>query len=217
MKLEQLYESLLEESMSDVVYHATDFMSAINILQSDSLRSKTGAISTTRSMTGKYHLDNRMISAIFELDGRMLNQKYRGQPVGTEDLEDDGDYMFSVVMRGKQNGQLEDRLLTGEIKNFVSYIKAIHTHVPDYIIDSLRTAGGRKYFEDALEIPYFKSLEHLQLLLKTIKRKLPKTLLYIHTGKTPNKYSGLQINSGMLLDRVDGLLASKGKEFVRSM
>jgi hypothetical protein len=127
MKLNDL---LLTEGLSSVLYHVTTFRSALSILNSNSLRSKAGAISFTRSLTGSYHFHNRIIGVIFEFDGNKLAQSYKGTPVGTEDEDLSG----TISYRGRDNKQLEDRVLTKEIHNVSSYIKKAIIFIPtDYI------------------------------------------------------------------------------------
>lgn len=143
------------ESVSSVVYHATDMLSAKKILESNSLKSKSGQISVTRSLTGSYHRENKMIGVIFELDGNLLNQQYKSAPVGTEnflydpDEEDDDEQPFY----GKQNGQLEDRIYAAEITPFSKYVKSAIVFIPEeYINRGPRTDEFGKNYHDQLRI-----------------------------------------------------------------
>lgn len=125
---------ILTESVSPIVYHATDFISAKKILTDNALKSKAGFISTTRSLTGSYHTTNRIIGVIFQLDGNLLNQKYKSKPVGSEYYDyDTGEF---VPGGGKSNGQLEDRVFTSEISPLNKYVKSAIIFIPfSYIGD----------------------------------------------------------------------------------
>lgn len=125
----------LFEGISPVVYHATSFNSAGKMLDANMMRSKVGEISFTRSLTGSYHKINRLIGIIFELDGRKLNTKYKGAPVGTELWGPDDSFDDEPMMYGKDNGQLEDRLYTHEIKNLTNYINSAIVYVPEEYLD----------------------------------------------------------------------------------
>jgi len=103
----------ITESVSPILYHATSFHGANEILQNDFI--KGPEISFARSLQGSYHKSNRLIGVIFQFDGNMLNYKYKGGPVGTENWdydpdEYDPDDKFTWSHTGKDNGQLEDRV-----------------------------------------------------------------------------------------------------------
>lgn len=179
----------LVEMVSSVVYHFCPFKSAISILTNDELTSRGASyISTTRSLNGTFHKDNKAIGIIFKLDGGKLNANYSGGAHGTdeymhlesgneyvrgdyietfEDLHDldaekgghtlhnymvkkygadwqtdhrivsDEDYNtllvkvpYDLVMGGKSNGQLEDRIRTKRIRNFSKYILHAFVYIP---------------------------------------------------------------------------------------
>ena len=114
----KIYE-IINEKVSSVLFHVIDFHGAASMLQQDKLRQKQ--VSFTRSLTGEYHLGNKMIGVVFEFDGDLLNRNYKGGPVGTEgrDLDDNLEY------RGKENKQLEDRIYTKNgLEQVTKYIKS---------------------------------------------------------------------------------------------
>tara|TARA_R110000787_G_scaffold336_9_gene1310 strand:- start:16904 stop:17569 length:666 start_codon:yes stop_codon:yes gene_type:complete len=123
------FKEFLMESVSSIVYHMISFDNAHKALEGNYIKAN-GGLSTTRSLTGKYHINYRLIGVIFEFDGDKVNQKYKGHAHGTDnftyygnpndDLEademeehgmswkeisQDPDYM---EFHGKDNGQLED-------------------------------------------------------------------------------------------------------------
>lgn len=198
MKLKHiLSESILAERVSSIVYHATSFPSAVKILGSDILgkgKRDNEFVSFTRSIQGNYHRGNKIIGIIFEFDGDMLNQKYRGKPVGTEiyygddrydDAEDSGklsiDDSGDEVAYGnsKENGQLEDRLYVGKtrgIQNVSRYIKSAIVYVPkEYMDDAL---GDE--FEDEDYKTQLKSAKQAVGLLK--RRDIPYTVVKSEKG-----------------------------------
>lgn len=152
----RIYE-ILTEKVSDIVYHATNFKSAKNILSSNLLKSVNGYISFTRSLTGSYHTSNRIIGIIFEVDGSKLNNLYKGYPVGTEQWSINDD---TVAHHGRANKQLEDRLIAPNgIKNFISYVKNVIIFMPyEYMQNSDRNEFDEvyeddfKYFDDVLAL-----------------------------------------------------------------
>lgn len=144
------------ERVSDILYHATSFKSAKNIISNDLLKSPTGYISFTRSLTGSYHSSNKLIGIIFEVNGSKLNQKYKGYPVGTERW----DFDDNLTHHGKENKQLEDRVVAPNgIVNFLSYIKSTIIFTPyEYIEQSYTNEFGErydidlKYYEDTVNL-----------------------------------------------------------------
>lgn len=145
----KLHELIIEK-VSPIVYHATQFENAIKILESDLLKSPTGYISMSRSLTGSYPTENKIIGAIFELDGDLINQKYPGKSVGTEDYEGWGD---EVTYSGKRNKQLEDRVLKGEIIDFSRYIRKVHIFIPlEYMEDNYKDEFDSVYDVNIKEV-----------------------------------------------------------------
>lgn len=211
MKFENIFESILCESITSVVYHSAPIESAYKILASNTLKSPTGFISTTRSLTGSYHISNRTISVIFEIDGNKINYNMKGSPIGTEDYDDDDNLMFT----GKANGQLEDRINTGIIKNFSSFIKRIHIHTPLDILtpfSSMNNNGKRYYDEDAFGRSYLKDLSFFKIFL-TYARKINVEML-VHTGKVPNQYSGKRVRVPDLVEAIDSIMEFRDKRYV---
>mgnify|MGYP001773902250 CR=1 FL=1 len=89
MKIRELFEGL-----SPVLFYARSVRSALDIFKSDEFRlSPTFTkgveahdkynyyLSTSRSRTGKYHIDNSTYSVLIELDGRMLSNNLSGEPM----------------------------------------------------------------------------------------------------------------------------------------
>jgi hypothetical protein len=92
---------ILEEGLSDIVYHSTMLRSAINILETgqfelqasfaketeSSINNSGFYLSTTRSRTGEYHTGGKKdqyisdFTVLFELDGKKLSQQYKAKPV----------------------------------------------------------------------------------------------------------------------------------------
>jgi hypothetical protein len=178
MKLKHiLSESILIERVSSIVFHATTFPAAVKILSADRMgkgKWDTEAISFTRSVHGRYHKNNRLIGIIFEFDGDMLNQNYKGKPTGTEYYDDDDE----IEYRGKDNGQLEDRLYVGKkgIPNVSRYIKSAIVYVPkEYLDNDWRDEFGDEDYDTQL-----KSVKRAVSLLKD--RNIPYTVVKSEKG-----------------------------------
>ena len=133
MKLDNLYESLLEEGISPIVYHSTQSSMLENILSQNELRlapvfakpseasmhtPKMYFLSTARTRTGKYH-QGRHHSALIKLDGRRLANNLKGMAV---------DY-WGQDYRGFSNGayEEEDRIFSDQqsIKDITKFILGI--------------------------------------------------------------------------------------------
>jgi hypothetical protein len=102
-----------------------------------------------------------MIGIIFELDGQKLNMKYKGAPVGTEHYDWDWGGEEELTYTGKDNGQLEDRLATGEVKNLTKYIKSAIVYVPEEYLEH-----DRDEFKDE---SYVTQLEYAQPAIELIE------------------------------------------------
>jgi len=146
---------LICEGISPVVFHATNFPAAVKILSNDTLRSAAEEISFTRSLQGSYHKNNKLVGIIFKLDGRKLNMNYKGGPVGTEDYDLDDNLTYS----GKSNKQLEDRIYSGEIKNFSKYVDSAIVYVPEEYLENYADE-----FDDDYDTQLKSAKEALQLL-----------------------------------------------------
>jgi len=175
--------------VSSIVFHATSFPAAVNILATDTLgkgRWDVDVVSFTRSVHGSYHKINKLIGIIFEFDGDMLNQDFKGKPVGTEysdfhdefDDEDDSKPKYDhrgdeVQYGGRANAQLEDRLYIDKkgIQNVSKYIKSAIVYVPKEYLD--RSSGDE--FEDESYYEQFKSAKKAIRLLKD--RNIPYTVV----------------------------------------
>lgn len=153
---------IIRERVSSVVYHATSFGAANNILGHNHMgkgKHDSEFISFTRSLLGSYHKKNKLIGVIFEFDGDKLNQNYKGQPVGTEYDEYDDEYDDThdddeIQYAGKANGQLEDRLFIGKkgIPNVSNYIKSAIVYVPkEYMDANFTDEFGDETYTDQLK------------------------------------------------------------------
>lgn len=149
----------LFESISPIVYHATNFKSANRMLSNDMVKTPTNEFSTTRSLTGSYHHNNRLVGVIFKLDGNKLNHNFRGRSVGTEDWSNTHDLDDEPEYRGKENKQLEDRLyIPNGIKNFSKYIQPALIYMPVEHFDQEEDEFGTNYYSDA---KYFEKVVEL--------------------------------------------------------
>lgn len=133
MKIDNLYESLLTEGISPIVYHSTQLPMLSKIIDSNELymapvfaksaeadmpTPKMYFLSTARTRTGKYH-QGRYNSALIKLDGRGLSFNLKGAAV---------DY-WGADYRGYGNGgyEEEDRIYSNKnsIKNISKFILGI--------------------------------------------------------------------------------------------
>lgn len=141
MKIKDIYEGI-----SSKLYHFTDFLTVDKILKSDSIRSKAGAISFSRSIHGQYPSNYRLIGVIFEFDGELLRHNHKGAPVGDLEYdEEEGDLFPS----GRGLRQFEDYIKTNEIKNVFKFIKSATVYVPQYTRDT--DEFGESYRQQALD------------------------------------------------------------------
>lgn len=147
---------IINEGISNVLYHYTSFPGAISILSSDTLGKPKIPVSFARSAYGSYHRDYKLIGVIFEIDGRKLAYKHAGTPVGGEnwsyDKEDyDVNDRSTWEFQGK-TGQAEDRI-NGPIKNISSYIKRAIVYVPEeYILNSREDEFRDNYSDSSKQI-----------------------------------------------------------------
>lgn len=132
---------IITESVSSILYHATSFHGASQLLETDFM--KGPEVSFTRSLQGAYHTSNKLIGVIFQFDGNKLNHNYKGGPVGTENfLYDPDDYdpddKDTWEFTGRDNGQLEDRVYAKDgIKNATNYITEAIIYAPiEYVKNS---------------------------------------------------------------------------------
>lgn len=138
---------LINERVSSVLYHAIDFGGAEQMLKTNRLKQKD--VSFTRSLSGRYHLDNKIIGVIFEFDGDALNNNFKGGPIGTEDWYDTE--TDDPVYKGKENGQQEDRLNTENgLDNVLKYIKSAIMFCPIEFVQAS--------YEDEFKVSYQSSV-----------------------------------------------------------
>lgn len=141
MNLEKIIREVLNEGISDIVYHFTqpyylvsilkdnNFHASINIgskADYDTSKGKFYFFSTTRSKTKRYY--NRDVK--IALDGRKLANKYKGFPIdywqyskNPKDYTDKSGYRQALL-----SSEEEDRIVLDKpyIENAKSYIKEIH-------------------------------------------------------------------------------------------
>jgi hypothetical protein len=155
MKEKELNEQLrriknmmgLNEALTDEVYHFTHLSSLYNIFKTNEFIT-TAAVATSSDMVlnkGKFFFFSTTRSnstgyvmghAKLVLDGRKLNQRYKGVAVdywqsskNRNDYLSDQDYKQALL-----NSEMEDRIVTNEptIPKAMSYIKAIHILIGKY-------------------------------------------------------------------------------------
>lgn len=138
MKFEQIYNEIIEEGISSILYHHTDMYKLISILKSNVFRlspvvdSRIDAslnkgrafyFSTSRTRTASYRKNSLQglsgISAFITLDGSKLAQRYKGDAVDFYGRED--------ISRKLTDYEQEDRIMSdkSEIPNALSYITKI--------------------------------------------------------------------------------------------
>lgn len=172
-------KDIICEGLSDKLYHFSPFDAAAKIITSNTLTSKSGEISFSRTVHGSYQRDYRFVGVIFCVDGRKLKQKYKGAPVGAEnftyDEEDyDPDDRSTWEFMGK-SGQAEDRINASSIENFMSYVTGVLVYCPlNFIKDNWNDEFGNSYTE---------SLSHIGNFLKVNKHPL-KFIMSEQVSKT---------------------------------
>jgi len=127
-------KTLIDEGLSDTLFHITNTGSAESILKSNKFmltlslgtpsddtsrksKNKIYYFSTARTPNARYFESIGYTGLYFELDGKKLGQRYSGKTV---------DYWGPEF--GRQASEAEDRLFStsSTIPNAISYIKAIH-------------------------------------------------------------------------------------------
>jgi hypothetical protein len=194
---------VINEAASSVLYHATEFKSAEKIISSNLLVTKTGSISFTRSLTGSYHSNNKMIGVIFKIDGNKLNQKYKTKPVGTETWDD------AEPFAGKENGQLEDRVFTDTgIKNFLSYVTLAIIYIPvEYLKSRTHNELDSNYAQDLSHlIPVTKALQSAGVPVKFVGSEKD-----LYNRKTTTLQDIISSNPKLFPDAVVSALGTKPK------
>ena len=124
MRIKELFEGI-----SPVVFYARSVRSALEIINTNTIRMSptftkgmeahekySYYLSTARTRTGKYHVDNSSYSVLFELDGRKLSNTMSGEPM---------DYWGADFRRATGGAyEQEDRIYSNspDIKNASNYI-----------------------------------------------------------------------------------------------
>lgn len=204
---------LLNERISDTVYHITHFDNLRKILTQDKFnltyakggtekRFQTGEkqyfLSTSRSITGQYILDtvrdtflssiSIQVFTILELDGKKLSTKYTGKPV---------DYFGKTS--GTNSDETEDRIISKDpfIENASTYIKRVYVWIP-YISESdigkLSDSGVTSLSRTLLIVKRILSLcksknipvKGLYLDVDTIKSSFSTVKLLVRAWKRPH-------------------------------
>lgn len=151
MKIRELFESV-----STNIFHFTEFRSVIDIIKSDTLRTRAERISFSRSIIGDYPTSNRLIGVYFVVDGQLLNANYKGKPYGGEEYDI---YTGEIQSIGK-TGQLEDAIDAKQIKNFSRYVKAAIIFIDNKFLEVSKT--------DEFEMPYSDTLKSVPDALKRL-------------------------------------------------
>jgi hypothetical protein len=218
MKTFQELVDLVTENLSDIVWHYTEH--PLSILKSNkfSLSTESGAdvtkggkaffMSTARSKLGSY--SESPSGVIFKLDGRKLNQRYKGRP---------HDYWSGAGFKTREEGksEMEDRLYSDDpvIENADSYILEIQCWVseiqkkdntsPFFLIDLKKL----KDIADSKNIPikFFDGYENF------IKNKDPKPSIddIVDTSKIelPEKYKPRRYSNSEIKDFLNFILLLK--------
>jgi len=138
-----MIRSILNERISDVIYHTTSLERAISVVSTDEFRlmpvfktssefrlgnNKLFYLSTTRSKLGIYTANYAAKgTVVMNLDGRKLNYRYHGKAV---------DYWGPSFRKDNPaNNEMEDRIFSDypTIPNATSYIKEMHILIDNTI------------------------------------------------------------------------------------
>jgi hypothetical protein len=158
-------KKILEEGLSDIVYHFTYIHSVVDILEENRFKLSTNLgsdadlttsknkfyfFSTTRSKTKQYRNGNVKI----KLDGKKLGYKYKGFPIdywqyskNPKDWGDKSGYRQTLL-----SSEEEDRIISNKpyIDNSKSYILEIHILLSKFEFENLK-----KLINFSKEIPIF--------------------------------------------------------------
>ena len=163
MNIQQLYESILEEGLSDKLFYTRSINSLFSILKENKFKLSPIAeefardkalnlgrkfyLSTARTRTSSYRLDNTHKGVLMELDGVKLRQRYKGNSVD-----------FFAGFRGKSvekrsNYEQEDRVVSDDeyIPNAISYI----TRIDIYEREFRPTDAHIKFLLSKLSVPIY--------------------------------------------------------------
>lgn len=156
MQIQELFESLLEESASPIIYHITNMRAAIRILKENQFRlsvvsskkehdlssGKRFYLSTARTLSSwflQHHTKTAMSSVRFQLNGRTLNHNHKAVPV---------DFYSSVDGSGHES---EDRIISDKptIENaarFIERVDVLTTDEYDQLLELYRASKGIPVF-----------------------------------------------------------------------
>lgn len=140
MKLNQLYESILEEGITPVVYHTTSYASALRILSTDRFAMSTAHdtdkefeiskklffMSTARSKLNPFNNPaSRSGNVTFTLNGRLLGNNLGG--MGVDFFGKDGYDRVSM----RRTYEFEDRVFSSKptIERFSQFITEVSIHI----------------------------------------------------------------------------------------
>ena len=196
MKLNQLYQEIIQEGLSQILFHHTDFGNLLSILNSNKFRLSDASdssqdaylskgrkyyFSTSRTRTASYRWNSLNktsgIDAFITLDGRSLGNRYKGDAV---------DFFGGMreSPRSSKPYEQEDRIYTNdkEIPNAMSYITKIeifskNKNIPtEEQIDFLITrTGGRIPIYFYKDESSFISGNHMKALdLRLLKEEVVK-------------------------------------------
>ncbi|WGH49660.1 hypothetical protein [Alishewanella phage vB_AspM_Slicko01] len=155
MMMDKLYESLLEEGISPIVFHSTKLNGALSILKTDrvmmsraanspeeySLSKKLFFLSTARTKVNMFSSLNATITVTFTLDGRRLSNNFAGDKIdyfGSEANDNPARHLLY---------EFEDRILSHKptINNFSKYVLEVSVYIPrqdqkhDVTIEAIHT------------------------------------------------------------------------------
>lgn len=162
MKLDKIFESIITEGISPIVYHSTDFLKLISILKGNKFilspavdseidlslnKGMQYYFSTSRTRTASYRdspfTRRSGIAAFITLDGNALGNRYKGTAVDFFGREDG---------RKSKPYEQEDRIISNkqEIPNAISYMKSIELFSFTKVVPSeqqidfmIKSTGGR--------------------------------------------------------------------------
>jgi hypothetical protein len=163
MNFNKLYESLLEEGLSDKLFYTRSIESLFSIIRDNRFKlspiirettrdkelnlGRNYYLSTARTRTSSYRLDNTHKGVLIELDGVKLRQRYKGNSVD-----------FFAGFRGqsvekRNNYEQEDRVVSDSefMPNAISYI----TRVDIYERDFRPSDAQLKFMLSKLSVPIY--------------------------------------------------------------
>jgi hypothetical protein len=256
MKEKELNEQLnkiklmmgLNEALTDEVYHFTSLRTLHNIFKTNQFittaavgtssdmvlnRGKFFFFSTTRSKGTGYVVGHIKLV----LDGRKLNQRYKGVAVdywryskNRNDYDTDMDYKNAL-----SSSEMEDRIITNEpiIPNAISYIKEIHVfigknerirkNILEYILTIAKNNNISIYFYDVKQNWLFQNKKNLVDPYQVYKEIDPSDKEYVPNDKNEFKYN--HVNPAILFafndrenyDKIISLIGSDNREMFKEL